>query len=193
MLINIRHHREKLKKCGYCELSSKDIPWSEESLERLASIVDPRDIPYERHEYGDTGESNPVSFFRILHPKISGSNLPECSEMIINEKTSDYFQELTGIKNFIIDRVQTHRYDVGDYISVHVDSESCPEYVYSFMLLLSDTYEGGEFIMYPNCSTSVTIKPRKFSLIVAHSGIPHEVKTVSSGVRHSMVFFMRPT
>ena len=181
---------EELHTSGKVVIKADELPWNQTELDLIKEKTSPKNITYTRNEYGDTGEKNPVSYFRLLHPTIPEIHLPECLSLIRNDKTKKFLLSLTGLSDFTIDRCQAHFYQKGDFIALHNDSKSCPEYLYTVILLLNDDYVGGEFVMIQGSHT-YTLKPEKFSLIVANSSFSHEVKEINEGVRHAFVFFLR--
>lgn len=183
--------RKELENTGWVLIPKEYLPWSIQELNHIEKITSAENIPYKRSEYGDTGEKNPVSYFRILHPTIHETCLPECMRLIESNAVKNFFLSITGEKNYDIDRCQAHMYFKGDFIAVHTDSDSCPEYRYSVMLLLSEGYKGGEFVMH-DAESLISLKPEKYSMIIAKSYYPHEVKEITFGIRRTLVFFIKP-
>lgn len=97
-----------------------------------------------------------------------------------------------------IENLQYCIYNPGDGYDWHIDS--FPEYlkynrVISGTLMLSnpDDYEGGEFDVhrYGNPTDIITEKPKRGEIIFFDSKMPHRVRKVTSGVRKSLVFWVR--
>src|SRR5436190_22238646 len=182
--------REELENTGAVVIQKESLPWSIQVLHKIDTITSPMLLPYKRSEYGDTGERNPVSYFRILHPTIQDTSLPECMALINTPSVKNFFLSITGLQDYEIDRCQAHLYSKGDFINLHTDSDSCPAYAYSLMLLLSDHYEGGEFVMHDD-GNIISLKPEKYSLVIVKSSYPHEVKEITEGIRRTLVFFLK--
>lgn len=177
---------------GAVVIAHENLPWTLEELTLIEEMTSPDNLEFKRSEYGDTGERNPVSYFRILHPTIHDTSLPECMKILDAERVKDFLCEVTGMVDYTIDRCQIHLYEQGDFISEHIDGESCPDYIYSTVLILSEGYGGGEFVVYKD-GNAVSLKPDKFSMIVVKSCYPHEVKEVTSGTRRTLCFFLKET
>ena len=82
------------------------------------------------------------------------------------------------------------RLKAGEYIHSHVDlipSENVFKIQYGIILYLNDDFDGGE-IYYKDLD--LTIKPKKNSILIHKSTIPHEVLLVKSGKRYSMTTFI---
>ncbi len=184
------HLREELLSSGKVIVNEKFLPWNQSELKLIEERTSPKNIVYSRTEYGDTGERNPVSYFRLLHPEIQETFLPECLKLIRNKETKAFFLSLTGLSDFTIDRCKVHLYQKGDFIALHNDNESCPEYLYTVILLLSEDYIGGELIVKKD-SCYYSLKPEMFSMIVINSFLSHEVKEIFAGLRRAFVFFLR--
>ena len=182
--------RHKLETLGAVLVPKEHLPWSLDELKFLDEQTSPNILTYKRASFGDTGEINPVSYFRILHPTMLETSLPDCFNLVNSSLVKKFFISLTGLENYDIDRCQVHMYSKGDFIDCHNDSESCPSYIYTIILILSDLYKGGEFFLY-NKNNSLCLKPNKYSMIVANSLYSHEVKEITSGVRRALVFFLK--
>jgi hypothetical protein len=79
------------------------------------------------------------------------------------------------------------RYDVGNYFSLHKDSYSLHNDRYKTLIIqLNNTYEGGVL--------EVNKKMADKSIgntILFHSGDFHSVSSITSGIRYSLVFWLR--
>ena len=92
-----------------------------------------------------------------------------------------------------IEPLQLTKYDVGDFYGWHIDEsnwspgkrENNRIRKISFTILLNDDFEGGEFEIHT--SEKKVIELKKKDIILFHADTPHQVKPVTSGVRHSLV------
>jgi|TARA_R100000908_G_C3734298_1_gene132689 Rps23 Pro-64 3,4-dihydroxylase Tpa1-like proline 4-hydroxylase len=85
-------------------------------------------------------------------------------------------------------RVQAHRYDVGDWYNPHADFHSIQKFSsvkLTCIVFLNDQqdYEGGEFRMFDG----TIIEPEVGKLIIHPAFAGHEVKPVTKGERYSCV------
>lgn len=182
--------KQKLEKYGAVVINKDMVPWSIEELDYIGNSTSPEKIAYLRATHGDTNESTYVSYVRILHPTIECQKIHKILQLVDSIRVKKYLLSLTGLQDYQIDRCQAHMYGKGDFINSHNDKRSCPSYDFTIILLLSDGYIGGEFNVYAN-EILLTLKPLKYSLIIAKSKYDHEVKKVISGVRRTLVFFLK--
>ena len=82
------------------------------------------------------------------------------------------------------------RYKTGDYVKKHVDTSSEQHRTLSCSLILNDDYDGGEMSFLDG-----EVKPdlKKGDLLVFPSSFtyPHEVLPVKSGIRYSIITWIR--
>ena len=112
----------------------------------------------------------------------------------INRANRDIWEyDLTRIES-----VQVSKYEPGDYYTWHCDYGSiCEEDLLtrklSATLLMSDPseYEGGEFEIIDYTGSVLTLPKLKGTIIIFDSRAPHRVAPVTSGMRMSLVCWMR--
>jgi len=91
-----------------------------------------------------------------------------------------------GCKGIYNNRVQCHRYDVGQYYNPHADFHWLDKYSankLTLIVFLNDDYEGGEFHFFDG----KVIEPKVGKLIVHPTFAGHGVKPVTKGYRYSCV------
>ena len=90
-----------------------------------------------------------------------------------------------------IRRAQVNRMEVGGFAGRHLDVASNPNYEYSIALQFGESFQGGEFVVYPpNGQAPVVLKPTLYSMTISNCRFPHEVREVTFGVRVSLVYFV---
>lgn len=113
-------------------------------------------------------------------------------KLIVNSSSilSQYLEEIDAPrKNFTVSDIgfsPIHVYIEGHNFDLH---EDCFDYALVFYLNNSEEYVGGELVY----QDGPTIKPVRGSLVIAPSAWPHEVLTVTSGIRCSMTTFLSTT
>jgi len=94
-----------------------------------------------------------------------------------------YNYDVQGIYN---NRIQAHRYDVGDHYKPHADFHWFDNHStakLTCILFLNDDYEGGEFRFFDGN----VIEPKAGKLVIHPAVAGHEVKPVTKGSRYSCV------
>ena len=90
------------------------------------------------------------------------------------------------IRGIYRNRVQAHRYDVGDHYLPHADFHWMDDHSttkLTCIIFLNDDYEGGEFKFFDDH----IIKPAAGKLLIHPSLAGHEVMPVTKGARYSCV------
>jgi uncharacterized protein (TIGR02466 family) len=91
-----------------------------------------------------------------------------------------------------ITQIRFNRYGVGtnmkrhhDHIHSIFDGERKGVPILTFLMLLNDDFEGGDFIMFGN--KKVNLAPGDIIVFPSNFAFPHEVTTVTKGIRYSCV------
>lgn len=99
----------------------------------------------------------------------------------------------------ILKEVQIIKYEVGDYIVKHQDTQgydsigdSLSRY-FVLNIILNDEFEGGDFLYYDINDNATKIENKAGNGLIFRTNILHEVKPVSNGVRYSFSVFLHPT
>jgi predicted 2-oxoglutarate/Fe(II)-dependent dioxygenase YbiX len=109
------------------------------------------------------------------------------------EKNSEIWKIDT---QFEFENMQYSEYKKGDFFSWHLDGMDDgfkQRRLFTMVLFLSQqkTYVGGEFEIKDWTQKAYPIEQTPGSLLVFPSGVLHQVKPVKSGVRRTLVFFVR--
>ena len=170
-------------------------------LKRIESYL--KKLPLETITIGDAGEINNCSVGRLYedHP----GNLPQkvndylCDKVMSvfwSAKAKYFFGQFfdQGKEHLCIRRSQVNILGEGSYVGRHLDTDSNPDYTVAAVLQLGESFEGGEFVVYPNKVASKNdaqfIKPEYGSLTISWCKKEHEVHRVASGQRTSFVSFI---
>ncbi len=106
------------------------------------------------------------------------------------ESINRYAINLNMSQSFILQDIQTLKYNVGGHYKFHVDNGAFNHRTISCIFFVNDEYEGGDLLFkFPNEKESINIKKRKNRMIVWPSNFlyPHCVTPVISGERYSVV------
>jgi predicted 2-oxoglutarate/Fe(II)-dependent dioxygenase YbiX len=79
------------------------------------------------------------------------------------------------------------QYDEGDVFSQHTDN--IKERIYVTGIQLNEDYEGGEYIFYEESGLNI-INKKIGNCYISSALVSHEVKTITKGVRYSLVAFI---
>lgn len=91
--------------------------------------------------------------------------------------------EISSIKK----QIHYHEFSEGDFFSVHNDNRD--NRIYSVGVLLNDNFEGGNFNLYnPDL---VTLDKNQGNAYIFDVNISHEITTVVSGKRLSLIWFLQ--
>lgn len=183
-LKNELHHK------GAMEYVLKDKIFDAFGIRSLERELFQQEKKFEAVEKGDTEESSSLFCLRIKKPDTNLYTSKKVEEFLRKKEFISFLKSQTGLKHIEIDRCQAHVYQKGDFLSIHNDTESCPDYKYSCILFFSDDYEGGEFKIY-NDGGNYIFKPNYGSLLIIKSGLMHEVCKIKKGTRKVLVFFLK--
>ncbi len=183
-LVNLFDHQ--LENIGGCILSPKDLYVCKNDLLLLENSIFQN--KFSRILTGDTDEKTSLDCLRIKNSK--QSTREDIYSLFQSSGIEKNLEVILQEKSYKIDRCQAHVYGEGDFLSIHRDTDSCKDYVYSCVLMLSDDFSGGEFVLYNNDDKHI-FKPSYGDLLVIKSDLMHEVKKITSGKRKVLVFFIK--
>ncbi|MBN9343600.1 MAG: hypothetical protein BGN93_08260 [Acinetobacter sp. 39-4] len=169
-------------------INEEELPFTINEWQALEKIVNKAE--YEAPKKGDTDETLSL---KVMRAKKAGDptnyNKP-LLKLLLKPELCHYLQHRLEMKNYFIDRVQIHHYQEGDFISMHCDNDSCPDYKFSLILHMTEEYEGGEFRVRDKNNNIKSFKVPKHTLLVTSSALSHEVTRVTSGERKVIVWFI---
>ncbi len=184
-------YKSTLEKKGTVVINQQDSPLSLKEWSDLENMYD--SLEYEQAKYGDTEEKASLKFFRVKKPSDRKIHSEEAYSILNSDKVRSFFKNKLNIPlEHELDRCQMHLFNKGDFVSKHIDSESCKDYEYSVSFVVNDQYEGGEFLVYGPKGMESHKEPSR-SILVTRSTIPHEVKPVVKGQRKTAVCFFKNT
>ncbi|XUY29526.1 2OG-Fe(II) oxygenase [Agrobacterium sp. rho-8.1] len=173
---------------------SPEIIFTPEELQRIDTAQS--QLPEEKVLIGDAGEPNLLHVRRIvvdlageLPRRVNSPHSDAILAILDDESRRDFFRRLLG-KEKHLRRCQINRMTQGSFIGRHVDRDSNPDYDVAVVVQLGKSFSGGEFVVHPAESEPTVFRPEYGTVLVSRCEVPHEVLTVNSNERTSLVFFL---
>lgn len=176
--------------CGALVVPFGENPFSGDDWDLLEILFKRDRLPHDIIDYGDTGETLNGSFSRIKKQNDDTYACPEIKSLFLSDKFLNFLRKITEIESLHIDRLQGHYYEKGGFIALHNDKESCNHYLYSVILMLTDDYKGGEFVIHHPEKGQLPFRAPRRSVLFTPCCYSHEVKPVLSGIRHGICLFV---
>ena len=162
-----------------------------------------KQLPLETITIGDAGERNSCSVGRLYEDlpgkypqKLNTLLCDKVMDIFWTTRASNFFSQFfdDSSENLCIRRSQVNILREDSYVGRHLDIDSNPDYTLAAVLQLGDSFEGGDFLVYPNQTASSInaqrIRPEYGSLTISWCNTEHEVSKVLSGERTSFVSFI---
>lgn len=175
----------------------QDIPLTQEEWQQLEQLL--AESKYDHVIGGDANESHSVWVSRYFNDVISPEALNEWSEQIaaivMSPKMRRFYQQFTGTDELCLRRCQANRLQKGDYIGVHKDQDSSPDYFATVVFHFDNDYSGGYFETL-DCDHILPLnkqkkyKPQGRMALVNNCSIPHQVTKVEAGERLTLACFL---
>ncbi|PCJ89331.1 MAG: hypothetical protein COA54_00955 [Thiotrichaceae bacterium] len=170
-----------------------EIPLTDQQWQQLAHLLAKSD--YQHVIGGDAEEGHSVWVSRYYNDVESPEALSALSEeikaIVMSAEMRDFYRQFTGTDKLCLRRCQANRLSRGDYIGVHKDQDSSPDYFATIVFHFSNEYEGGYFqIENDDATTSRRYRPSAQMALVNNCSIPHQVTPVESGERLTLACFL---
>lgn len=109
------------------------------------------------------------------------------------KKLQNYVEEVLHIKlNILNTDVHVLKYKINDEFSLHIDYDPNPDgRIYTIGILLNDTFEGGDFILYPTKSEKIILDKAIGCTYLFDTTTPHEVTKITNGERYTLIVHIR--
>jgi|TARA_R110000796_G_scaffold96264_1_gene201892 predicted 2-oxoglutarate/Fe(II)-dependent dioxygenase YbiX len=158
--------------------------FSQEECDDLKKVIDTQSTRQNGY-YKDTRDDEEHQSACVINiKKTDDSKLLDKFWMVLKLSNIRYWNyDIQGIYR---NRVQAHRYDVGDHYLPHADFHWMDDHSttkLTCIIFLNDDYEGGEFKFFDNH----IIKPKTGKLVIHPAVAGHEVMPVTKGARYSCV------
>ncbi len=173
-----------------------DIPLNSQEWQQLADLLAKSE--YDHIIGGDANESHSVWVSRYFNdvdtPEALNALSSEIEAIVMSPKMLGFYQQFTGTEKLCLRRCQANRLQKGDYIGVHKDQDSSPDYFATVVFHFSEDYRGGYF-QTSDATNDVAgelqrYKPRARMALVNNCSIPHQVTTVEDGERLTLACFL---
>lgn len=177
---------------GTLLFNAAEFPLTTEEWQEIETVLE--DAEYEHIVGGDAGEGHSVWVCRFyndvekpvpLHPQSQ-----KISDIVMSPKMKAFYKQIIGSDELCLRRCQANLLHEGDYIGVHVDQDSNPDYFATVVLHFDTEYRGGEFITRDQQRGDHSYSPYKRAALVNDCSIPHEVSMVESGSRKTLACFL---
>jgi len=169
-----------------------EIPLNKKEWSRLADLLAKSE--YEHIIAGDANENHSVWVSRYFNDAVSPEALNPLSgdieAIVMSAKMRAFYRRFTGTKKLCLRRCQANRLYQGDYIGVHKDQDSSPDYLATIVFHFSENYSGGYFQTDDLDNPSRRYKPCAHMALVNNCSVPHQVTKVESGERITLACFL---
>ena len=169
-----------------------EIPLNKKEWSQLADLL--QLSKYEHIIGGDANESHSVWVSRYFNDVASPEALNPLSSdieaIVMSEKMRAFYRRFTGTKKLCLRRCQANRLYKGDYIGVHKDQDSSPDYLATIVFHFSENYSGGYFQADDLDNSYRSYKPHVHMALVNNCSVPHQVTKVESGERLTLACFL---
>lgn len=174
----------------------KDIPLSREEWALLADLM--ARSQYQHVIGGDANESHSVWVSRYFNDVESPEALSPFSKavenIVMSAKMRTFYEQFIGTDHLCLRRCQANRLCQGDYIGVHKDQDSSPDYIATIVFHFSDEYKGGDFRTSDQpkekAGQQKRYKPGAHAALVNNCSVPHQVTRVERGERLTLACFL---
>ena len=186
------NNKQQFEEHGALLFNDIEFPLASAEWQQIESLLE--DVEYEHIVGGDAGEGHSVWVCRFYNdvekPVALHARSKEISDIMMSGKMKSFYQKILGVDDLCLRRCQANLLHEGDYIGVHVDQDSNPDYFVTVVLHFGSEYCGGEFITRDQERGDHSYKPYQRAALVNDCSIPHEVTKVESGKRKTLACFM---
>ncbi len=177
-----------IERTGSLVFEKSRIPFTDEEWCRLQRLV--MESEYEHIIGGDANESHSVWVSRyvndIRQPVALNETAKKITEIVMSDKMRRFYASFTGTETLCLRRCQANRMFEGDYIGMHKDQDSNPDYYATIIFHLRSDYRGGRF----ETGDGRCFHPPCFSALANDCAISHQVTPVESGERLTLACFL---
>tara|TARA_B100001063_G_C16612976_1_gene476711 strand:- start:122 stop:754 length:633 start_codon:yes stop_codon:yes gene_type:complete len=147
---------------------------------------------------GDAGEMNHLLVGRFMTDKkkpeiVKNKYSKKVISILRKKKVIDFVKKIIKTKRQVyLRRIQFNQIKKNCFVGYHLDVDSNPDYQAACVVQLGSKFTGGIYRVYQkkNKKKYYDYPPTEGSLIISNCLYPHEVTTVKSGKRGSLVFFL---
>lgn len=184
--------RQQFDEQGTLMFSETELPLTSEEWQQIEILLD--EVKYEHIVGGDAGEGHSVKVCRFYNdidkPTALHQRSEEISNIVMSKKMKHFYKQIMGAEDLCLRRCQANLLHKDDFIGMHVDQDSNPDYFATVIFHFDSVYQGGEFITRDRKRGDHSYKPEKRAVLVNDCSIPHKVSGIKSGERKTLACFM---
>jgi len=170
----------------------QDVPLTGQEWQQLAELL--ANSEYQHIIGGDANENHSVWVSRyhndIESPQALNPLSADIEAIVMSPRMRNFYQRFTGTDELCLRRCQANRLRKGDYIGMHKDQDSSPDYLATIVFHFSEEYTGGYFQTSAINNEPHSYKPCAHMALVNSCSIPHQVTAVESGERLTLACFL---
>jgi hypothetical protein len=168
------------------------IPLAAEDWQQLETLL--QGLAYDHVVGGDAAEAHSVRVCRFFNdvenPEALHPRSAQLHNLVMSPKMRRFYRRFTGSENLCLRRCQANLMQAGDFIGIHKDQDSNPDYIATVVFHFADDYLGGDFVTHDERSGAQHFHPGAHTMLVNNCTIPHEVAPVEQGSRLTLACFL---
>ena len=184
--------QQQFKQQGTLLFNENEVPLSAEEWQHIETLLN--EVDYEHIVGGDAGEGHSVWVSRFYNdverPLALQARSEEISNIVMSAKMKAFYKQAIGTDELCLRRCQANLLHQNDYIGVHVDQDSNPDYFATVVFHFDAPYQGGDFITRDEQRGDHSYHPQRRAVLVNDCSIPHEVSKVEAGERKTLACFL---
>jgi len=181
----------QLEEQGTLLFSESEIPLSKKEWQQLEQLINK--VEYEHVVGGDAGEGHSVWVCRFFNdidkPTALHERSAELSAIVMSAKMKAFYRQFTGSDQLCLRRCQANLLYKADFIGLHKDQDSNPDYFATVVFHFGSEYTGGAFVTHGQHGDQ-SYHPSARTALVNNCFIPHEVAAVERGERRTLACFL---
>ena len=183
---------QQLADKGTLIYSGSQIPLSPEQWQTLAGLIDAAE--YDHVVSGDASEQHSVHVARFVNdvdrPRDLSPLTGQVRDIVMSPGMLAFYSKFAGTTELCMRRCQANRLQPGDFIGIHKDQDSNPDYLATVVFHFDSVYEGGDFVTHHQKYGDAHYHPGPSTLLVNNCEVPHEVTPVTAGERLTLAVFL---
>ncbi len=176
---------------GSLLFSENEIPLNENEWQQLEQLVER--VEYQHVVGGDAGEGHSVHVCRFYNdvdkPTPLNEKSGEIKAIIMSKKMKTFYKRFTDTEKLCLRRCQANLLYKDDYIGLHKDQDSNPDYFATVVFHFGSEYTGGAFVTHSDHG-DLSYHPATKAILVNNCFVPHEVTAVQHGERRTLACFL---
>lgn len=177
---------------GTLMYAGDEIPLNTAEWQQLRALL--QDLKYDHVIGGDAAENHSVHVCRfyndVVKPEALHARSAQVHALVMSPKMRRFYRRFTGTDELCMRRCQANLMHKGDYIGIHKDQDSNPDYIATVVFHFADNYQGGDFVTHDANAGSKHFHPHAITMLVNNCTIPHEVTPVEYGERLTLACFL---